>query len=65
MPVTFDTYEVQITSDLVKTARAKARGSPCKAHNQAQRIFVRAGLDGLAHAHARTIGASLIDGSQP
>ncbi|GAB06588.1 DNA helicase IV [Gordonia amarae] len=63
VPVTFDTYEVQITSQLIKDARAKARSSR-KAHNQAQRIFVRAGLDGLAQAHARTIGASLLDGSQ-
>ncbi|QHN28678.1 helicase [Gordonia pseudamarae] len=63
VPVTFDTYQVRITSDLVKEARAKARGSR-KAHNQGQRIFLRAGLDGLAQAHARTIGASLLDGSQ-
>ncbi|MBD0022925.1 ATP-binding domain-containing protein [Gordonia sp. (in: high G+C Gram-positive bacteria)] len=63
VPVTFATYQVRITSDLVKEARAKARGSR-KAHNQGQRIFLRAGLDGLAQAHARTIGASLLDGSQ-
>lgn len=61
--VHFDGYPLTIDSELVKTARAKARGSR-RAHNQAQSVFLRAALDGLAAAHARTIGASLIDGSQ-
>ncbi|MEE3852585.1 helicase [Gordonia sp. LSe1-13] len=62
-PVEFDTYQVMIDSELIKEARAKAR-STRKAHNLAQPAFVRAALDGLARAHARTIGSSLLDGSQ-
>ena len=63
VPVDFDTYEVMIDSALVKEARAKAR-STRKAHNLAQPTFLRAALDGLARAHAGTIGSSLLDGSQ-
>ncbi|MDY6809086.1 MAG: AAA family ATPase [Actinomycetota bacterium] len=63
VPVEFDTYQVMIDSALVKEARAKAR-STRKAHNLAQPAFLRAALDGLARAHASTIGSSLLDGSQ-
>lgn len=63
VPVDFDAYRVPIDSALVKAARAKARSSR-RAHNQAQKIFLRSALDGLAQSHARTIGASLLDGSQ-
>ncbi|MGC4964202.1 HelD family protein [Gordonia sp. DT218] len=63
VPVDFDTYRVMIDSALIKTARAKARSSR-RAHNLAQPVFLRAALDGLAQAHARTIGSSLLDGSQ-
>ncbi|MFW0791551.1 HelD family protein [Gordonia sp. CPCC 205333] len=59
----FDGYPLFLDSEMVKTARAKARSSR-RAHNQAQSVFLRAALDGLAAAHARTIGASVIDGSQ-
>ncbi|MFT4041932.1 MAG: AAA family ATPase [Gordonia sp. (in: high G+C Gram-positive bacteria)] len=61
--VDFDTYQVKIDSALIKAARARARSSR-RAHNLAQSIFLRAALDGLAQTHARTIGASLLDGSQ-
>ncbi|GAB91898.1 HelD family protein [Gordonia rhizosphera] len=63
VPVDFDTYQVMIDSDLIKTARTKARSSR-RAHNLAQPAFLRAALDGLAQAHARSIGSSLLDGSQ-
>ncbi|MFW0787616.1 ATP-binding domain-containing protein [Gordonia sp. CPCC 206044] len=63
VPVDFDTYQVTIDSALIKAARTKARGSR-RAHNLAQRAFLRAALDGLAQAHARSIGSSLLDGSQ-
>ncbi|MFT4127253.1 MAG: AAA family ATPase, partial [Gordonia sp. (in: high G+C Gram-positive bacteria)] len=63
IPVHFDGYRIEIDSDLIKTARGKARSSR-RAHNQAQRLFLRIALDGLATRHARTIGASLLDGSQ-
>ncbi|GAB19007.1 hypothetical protein GOEFS_073_00270 [Gordonia effusa NBRC 100432] len=61
--VRFDGYPLFIDAELVKAARGKARGSR-RAHNQAQSVFLRAALDGLAAAHARTIGASVLDGSQ-
>ncbi|NMO04859.1 AAA family ATPase [Gordonia sp. TBRC 11910] len=61
--VHFDGYPLKIDSELVKSARAKARSSR-RAHNQAQSVFLRAALDGLAAAHARTIGSSVIDGTQ-
>ncbi|GAA3035706.1 AAA family ATPase [Gordonia defluvii] len=61
--VTFDGYPLRIDSSLVKTARAKARGTR-RAHNQAQREFLRAALHGLASAYAGRIGSSLLDGSQ-
>lgn len=61
--VHFDGYPLTIDAELVKNARAKARSSR-RAHNQAQSVFLRAALDGLAAAHARTIGASVIDGTQ-
>ena len=61
--VDFDSYSVPIDAELVKAARAKARSSR-RAHNQAQRIFVNAALDGLAQRHAATIGTSLLDSSQ-
>ncbi len=61
--VIFDGYPLLIDADLVKHARGKARSSR-RAHNQAQSVFLRAALDGLAAAHARRIGASVIDGSQ-
>lgn len=63
VPVDFDSYQVMIDSPLIKAARAKARSSR-RAHNLAQSIFLRAALDGLAEAHARNIGSSLLDGSQ-
>ncbi|MDL9948294.1 AAA family ATPase [Gordonia sp. ABSL11-1] len=63
VPVDFDGYQVMIDSALIKAARAKARSSR-RAHNLAQPIFIRAALDGLAQAHARTIGSSLLDGTQ-
>lgn len=63
VPVDFDTYRVMIDSTLIKAARAKARSSR-RAHNLAQSVFLRAALDGLAQAHARTIGSSLLDGTQ-
>lgn len=64
-PVTvdFDGYQVQIDSALIKNARAKAR-STRRAHNLAQRPFLRAAVGELAVRHANTIGASLLDGSQ-
>ncbi|NNG98021.1 ATP-binding domain-containing protein [Gordonia araii] len=64
-PVTveFDGYPLTIDSNLVKSARAKAR-STRRAHNQAQREFLRAALYGLATAYAGRIGSSLLDGSQ-
>lgn len=61
--VHFDQYPLTIDSELIKGARAKAR-STRRAHNLAQPAFLRAALDGLAEAHARRIGASVIDGSQ-
>ena len=61
--VEFDTYRIALDSDLIKAARGKARSSR-RAHNQAQRAFVNAALDGLAHRHAGTIGTSLLDSSQ-
>ncbi|MDL9938192.1 AAA family ATPase [Gordonia sp. ABSL1-1] len=61
--VDFDGYQVTIDSALIKIARAKAR-STRRAHNLAQRTFVRAALDELAARHSRAIGASLLDGSQ-
>ena len=61
--VSFDGYQVVIDSDLIKTARGKARSSR-RAHNQAQSVYLRNALDGLASRHAQTIGASLLDGSQ-
>ncbi|GAC71011.1 HelD family protein [Gordonia soli] len=61
--VFFDGYPVTIDSTLVKAARAKAR-STRRPHNLAQPAFIRAAMDELARAHARTIGASLLDGSQ-
>ncbi|MGC4935762.1 HelD family protein [Gordonia sp. DT30] len=63
VPVDFEGYRVEIDSELVKTARGKARSSR-RAHNQAQSVFLRSALDGLASRHARTIGSSLLDGSQ-
>lgn len=64
-PVTvhFDGYPLAIDSALVKNARARAR-STRKAHNQAQREFLRSALHGLATAYARRIGSSLLDGTQ-
>ncbi len=59
----FDGYPLSIDSALVKSARARAR-STHKAHNQAQREFLRSALYGLAGAHARRIGSSLLDGTQ-
>ncbi|MFT4088301.1 MAG: PhoH family protein [Gordonia sp. (in: high G+C Gram-positive bacteria)] len=63
LTVPFDGYELPIDSETVKTARAAAR-STRRAHNLAQRAFLRTALDELAAAHARRIGASLLDGSQ-
>ncbi|HNP58004.1 MAG TPA: AAA family ATPase [Gordonia sp. (in: high G+C Gram-positive bacteria)] len=64
-PVTvhFDGYPLAIDSALVKNARARAR-STRKAHNQAQREFLRSALHGLATAYAKRIGSSLLDGTQ-
>ncbi len=62
-PVDFDSYRVEIDSELVKAARAKAR-STRRAHNQSQNAFLKAGLAELARRHASTIGSSLLDGSQ-
>ncbi|WP_424323961.1 HelD family protein [Gordonia sp. (in: high G+C Gram-positive bacteria)] len=61
--VPFDGYELPITTEVIKAARAAAR-STRKTHNLAQRAFVRAGIDELAIAHARHIGSSDLDGSQ-
>ncbi|MGV9827532.1 HelD family protein [Gordonia sp. NPDC003429] len=63
VPIDFDGYRVEIDSALVKSARSAARGSR-RAHNQAQPVFLRAALDALAVRHAKTIGSSLLDGSQ-
>ncbi|WP_238423320.1 ATP-binding domain-containing protein [Gordonia sp. 'Campus'] len=64
-PVTvdFDSYQVEIDSALIKTARAKARATR-RAHNLSQNTFLKAGLAELAARHASTIGSSLLDGSQ-
>ncbi|GAA1483014.1 AAA family ATPase [Gordonia sinesedis] len=64
-PVTvdYDGYTLEIDSALVKSARARAR-SKRRAHNQAQSVFVRAALDELAARYVRTIGSSVLDGSQ-
>ncbi|MGO3328098.1 HelD family protein [Gordonia sp. (in: high G+C Gram-positive bacteria)] len=59
----FDGFELPIDAELVKTARAHAR-STRRAHNLAQRAFLRAALDELAAVHARRIGSSELDGSQ-
>ncbi|MFT3899865.1 MAG: AAA family ATPase [Gordonia sp. (in: high G+C Gram-positive bacteria)] len=61
--VEFDGYPLQIDSELIKRARSKAR-STRKAHNQAQREFLRSALYGLAAAYAGRIGSSLLDGTQ-
>lgn len=61
--VDFEGYRVEIDSELIKAARGKARSSR-RAHNQAQSIFLRSALDGLATRHAHAIGSSLLDGSQ-
>ncbi|WP_235831277.1 ATP-binding domain-containing protein [Gordonia zhaorongruii] len=59
----FDGYELPIDAEVIKTARAHAR-STRRAHNLAQRAFLRAALDELAGVHAHRIGASELDGSQ-
>ncbi|MGB3698408.1 MAG: ATP-binding domain-containing protein [Gordonia sp. (in: high G+C Gram-positive bacteria)] len=61
--IRFDGYELHISNDVIKAARAAAR-STRKAHNLAQRTFVRVALDELAAQHARRIGSSQLDGSQ-
>ncbi|MFT4200149.1 HelD family protein [Gordonia sp. (in: high G+C Gram-positive bacteria)] len=61
--VEFDGYPLSIDAELVKRARSKAR-STRRAHNQAQREFLRSALYGLAGAYAGRIGSSLLDGSQ-
>ena len=61
--VDFDSYRVEIDSELIKAARARAR-STRRAHNQSQNAFLKAGLAELARRHASTIGSSLLDGSQ-
>ncbi|QKT09107.1 AAA family ATPase [Gordonia sp. X0973] len=61
--VEFDGYPLSIDSELIKRARTKARNTR-RAHNQAQREFLRAALYGLASAHASRIGSSLLDGTQ-
>ncbi|WLP90539.1 AAA family ATPase [Gordonia sp. NB41Y] len=63
IPVSFEGYTVEVDSELIKVARGKARSSR-KAHNQAQTVFLRSALDGLAARHAKAIGSSLLDGSQ-
>ncbi|EGD55993.1 Superfamily I DNA and RNA helicase-like protein [Gordonia neofelifaecis NRRL B-59395] len=60
--VTFDGYDLAIDNEIVKTARAAARATR-RAHNLAQRTFIRVALDELAAQHARTIGSSELDGS--
>ena len=62
LTVPFDGYELHIDTEVIKTARAAAR-STRKAHNLAQRTFVRVALDELAAQHARRIGSSELDGS--
>lgn len=62
LTVRFDGHDLPIDSETVKTARAKARGTR-RAHNLAQRTFLRSALDELARVHARSIGSSLLDGS--
>ena len=44
--------------------RAARARSTRKAHNQAQREFLRSALHGLATAYAKRIGSSLLDGTQ-
>ncbi|AUH68858.1 MULTISPECIES: HelD family protein [Gordonia] len=61
--VPFDGYELPIDAEVVKAARAHAR-STRRAHNLAQRAFLRAALDELAEVHARQVGADPLDGSQ-
>lgn len=61
--VPFDGYELHIDIEVIKSARAAAR-STRKAHNLAQRTFVRVALDELAAQHARQIGSSELDGSR-
>jgi DNA helicase IV len=63
IPVFFDGYRIEVDADLIKAARGKARSSR-RAHNQAQSVFLRTALNGLAERHARAIGSSLLDGSQ-
>lgn len=60
--VPFDGYDLPIDDEVIKVARAAAR-STRKAHNLAQRAFVRAALDELAATHSRQIGSSQLDGS--
>ncbi|MEJ9080869.1 ATP-binding domain-containing protein [Gordonia malaquae] len=59
----FDGYDLPIDAEIVKAARADAR-STRRAHNLAQRTFLRTALDRLAAVHARRIGSSQLDGSQ-
>nr|WP_221247476.1 ATP-binding domain-containing protein [Gordonia humi] len=59
----FDGYELPIDAETIKVARAHAR-STRRAHNLAQRAFLRAALDELAAVHSRRIGSSELDGSQ-
>lgn len=60
--VPFDGYELVIDNDVIGAARSAAR-STRRAHNLAQRTFIRVALDELAAQHARRIGSSELDGS--
>ncbi|GEE03219.1 DNA helicase [Gordonia spumicola] len=63
LTVRFDGYDLPIDAEVIKTARAAAR-STRRAHNLAQRTFLRSALDELAAVHAKRIGSSELDGSQ-
>ena len=63
LAVDFDGRRLPIGSEVVKRARAAARTTR-RAHNLAQRTFLRTALDELAAQHAARLGASELDGSQ-
>ncbi|WYY09629.1 AAA family ATPase [Gordonia hydrophobica] len=60
--VPFDGYELVVDNEVVSAARSAARATR-RAHNLAQRTFVRVALDELAARHARHIGSSELDGT--
>ncbi|MFT3715365.1 MAG: AAA family ATPase [Gordonia sp. (in: high G+C Gram-positive bacteria)] len=56
----FDGQRLPITGEIIKKARGAAR-STRRAHNLAQRTFLRTALDELAAAHAARLGRSSFD----